>query len=416
MTILRLFGCYVAAGAIFCVMFASGVPQAQQSGQKPVFRTSTTIVEVDVVVQDKDGKFVFGLEAGDLQILEDGRPQLTEQFYVVTHDPTAGRLPESGVAPQTHDRGRRVFVLVFDEGSLSPESMRRVQKGAEAFVTAQMVPGDLGGVFVGDALYQNRLTQDRAALLVGVRSAKPVTDHRQNLLAEFREFPRIPGELDAVRIAEGTAPELSMRIARQACLEDPMACSYAGGVQIVDNLIERKSRLFVAQARILTDRTLRNLRSVIDGLSAVPGRKTVVLLSEGFFIEEMRNEAQMLAARAARGGTTIYSIDGRGLTHGMGAAPDVTRASLPRSTEFDTGDTGPVIFTQGTGGLSLRNIDDISRALNLVASDTSTYYVIGYQPSRTDWDGKLRKIEVKSRIPGLKIRARKGYAAIPLAR
>ena len=415
MSVLRLLGGCLVAGALFCVLSASSAQQTQSSTQKPVFRSSTTVVEVDVVVQDKDGEFVFGLEADDLQIFEDGRPQPIQQFYVVAHDPKAGRMPESGIAPQTAQRGRRVFVLLFDEGSMAAESLMRVQKGAEAFILDQMRPGDLGGVFVDNELYQKRVTADRNALLVAIKSAKPGTEHRQSLLAAFREFPRIPGELDAVRIAEGSA-ELALRLAQQNCREDAVACNYAGGVQAVDNIIERKSRLFVSHSRILTDRTMTNLKSVIDGLSAIPGRKTVVLLSEGFFIEEMRNQAQMLAARAARGGTTIYSIDGRGLTHGMGAAPDVLRASLPRSTEFDTGDTGPVIFTQGTGGFSLRNIDDISRALNMIARDTSTYYVIGYSPTKTNWDGKFRKIEVKSHIPGLKIRARKGYAAIPLTR
>lgn len=381
-----------------------------------MFRSSTTVIEVDVVVQDKGGKFVYGLDSDDLQIYENGQPQAIQQFYLVSHDATASPMPESGIAPQSAERARRVFVLFFDEGSLSPDSLMRVQKGAEAFLSERMGPGDLGGVFAGGMLHQNRVTADRGALLVAARSAKPVIDNRQNLLAPFREFPRIPGELDAVRIAAGTAPEAALRLAQQNCREDPVACQYAGGVNAVDNLIEKKSRLYVSQARIQTDRTLNQLRFVIDGLSAIPGRKTLVLFSDGFFVEEMTNEVRMLAARAARGGTAIYSIDGRGLNHGMGAVPDVTSRSLPRSTEFDTGDTGPVLFTQGTGGFSLRNMDDISRALNLVAYDTSTYYVIGYSPANMVWDGKFRKIEVKTQAKGITIRARKGYAAVQLSR
>ncbi|HEY7475504.1 MAG TPA: hypothetical protein VH679_10865, partial [Vicinamibacterales bacterium] len=54
------------------------------------------------------------------------------------------------------------------------------------------------------------------------------------------------------------------------------------------------------------------------------------------------------------------------------------------------------------------------RALGLVARDTSTYYVMGYQPENTVMDGKLRKIEVKAKAGELRVRARKGYIASPL--
>ena len=65
----------------------------------------------------------------------------------------------------------------------------------------------------------------------------------------------------------------------------------------------------------------------------------------------------------------------------------------------------------GTGGLTIRHIDDVGRAFNLIARDTSTYYVIGYQPANSTMDGTFRKIEVKPNVDGLHIRARKGYVA-----
>ena len=81
---------------------------------------------------------------------------------------------------------------------------------------------------------------------------------------------------------------------------------------------------------------------------------------------------------------------------------------------FDTADDGPTILTEGTGGFIVRNIDDVARAFGLVARDTSTYYVIGYQPTNRVMDGKVRKIEVRTKAKGLKVRARKAYVATPL--
>jgi hypothetical protein len=64
--------------------------------------------------------------------------------------------------------------------------------------------------------------------------------------------------------------------------------------------------------------------------------------------------------------------------------------------------------------LSIRNIDDITRAFGLIVRDTSTYYVIGYQPDNAKLDNKFRKIEVKTARDGLRVRARKGYVASAL--
>ena len=140
----------------------------------------------------------------------------------------------------------------------------------------------------------------------------------------------------------------------------------------------------------------------------------MVLLTEGFFTEETRTQIESMAAQAARGGIAIYTIDGRGLVNTMSANPDVLSTSMARSTALDTGDDGPYLLTAGTGGMMIHGIDDIGRAIRMVAHDTSSYYVIGYQPENGLMDGKFRSIQVKSNAPGLNIRARKGYAAINL--
>ena len=182
----------------------------------------------------------------------------------------------------------------------------------------------------------------------------------------------------------------------------------------VENLIQQKARLYIRQARMMTTHTLQSLETVSRGLAKIPGRKTVVFLTEGFFVEDNRSDLEAIAAQAARNGITIYSIDGRGLINGMATNPDVTLMDRGRVTSFDTGEDGPKILTEGTGGFMVRNIDEMSRGFGLIVRDTSTYYVIGYQPENTTMDGKIRKIEVKASRPGVKVRARKSYAATKL--
>jgi VWFA-related protein len=385
------------------------------ASQQPTFRSGTALVEVDAIILDKQDRFVTGLQASDLELFEDGKPQKIQQFYLVTHDRGAREESVAGqVGIQAAEHGaQRVFVMLFDEGHLADESLIRVKLGAEAFINEQMAPGDVGGVFVGGGMYHGRLTTDKSELLAGVHAVKPAFGNRQSLLAPFREFPRIPTEIDAARITDG-ARELVDELGVKACNEDPGDCMVAGGLQQVENLIQQKARLYIRQARMMTSQTLQNLQTVSRGLSRIPGRKTVVFMSEGFFVEESRGLLQTIAAQAARGGTTIYSIDGRGLINGLSPNPDVVRRERARSTAFDTGEDGPTILTAGTGGIMVRNIDDMSRAFGLIVRDTSTYYVIGYQPDNSTMDGKYRKIELKSSVPNVKVRARKGYAAVAL--
>jgi len=385
--------------------------QTQQQAP-PTFRATTTLVEVDLVVHDAKGQFVPGLTADDLQLLEDGRPQRIEQFYMVTHD-RGGTAPRGVLSPVSEDRARRIFVLLFDEGHLAHESLLRAKAGAERFIRDQMGPGDFGGIFAGGGMYHGRLTSSRGELVAGLQTVKVGFENRQALLAPFREFPRIPGEIDAMRIAEGSL-EVATRLGQKACQDDPFSCQLNGGENQVENLIQQKARLYIRQARILTNNTLQNLRYVVERLAHIPGRKTVVLLSEGFYVEDSRADLQAIAAMAARGGSTIYSIDGRGLIGAPGASTDVLTPDPGRSTAFDTGEDGPNILTAATGGLRVYNVDDIGRALNLVARDTSTYYVIGYQPDNPAMDGSFRKIEVKPLAAGLRVRARKGYTAMAL--
>lgn len=408
----------------FWVVTAPGVatepsqapPPAQTSQQAPqaTFRASTSMVEVDVVIHDKKGDFVGGLKAEDLLLLEDGKPQRIEQFYMVSHERGGQLLPVTGdqeVAPE--DRARRIFVVMFDEGHLAHESLMRTKQGVITFLKENIGPGDFGGIFLNGAMYNGRLTTSVAELLAGVNHVNVGFENRQSLLATFREFPRIPGEIEAMRIAEGSL-EVATRLGIKVCQDDPQSCQLNGGREQVENLIQQKSRLYVRQARMLTYATLQNLRYVISRLSRIPGRKTLVFLSEGFFVEESRDDLLAIGAEAARGGTTIYSIDGRGLIGAPSATSDVLRVEPGRSTAFDSGEAAPVLLTTATGGIRIQNVDDIGRAFNMVVRDTSTYYVIGYRPENSVMDGKFRKIEVKTSISGVNIRSRKGYAAVKL--
>jgi VWFA-related protein len=398
--------------SLVALVLIAAAPHARAQ-QQPTFRSTTALVQVDAIVLDGQGQFLHGLDASDLTLFEDGKPQKIEQFYMVTHDPaTRASLLTAEEAGRPAEAAHRLFILVFDEGHLAPESLMRVQKGAEAFVGKHISPGDAAGVFVNGELFRGRLFTDRGTLLAGVRAAKPVVENRQSLLAAFREFPRIPSENDALRISEGSR-EVAERLASEACRAEAVLCEIEGFAEGVQKKIEQKARFYVRSARVLADRTVQIVSAISESLGQYPGRKTIVLLTEGFFVQDARATIERLAGQAARAGVTIYSIDGRGVAPMTGNS-DASSTGAARATLFDSGEEGPAILTSGTGGFVVRNIDDMTRAFNMIARDTSTYYVLGYSPTNMNMNGKFRKIDVKTSIDGATVRARKGYMATPL--
>ena len=406
-----------ALAATVAIAAAHGAPlrsiHEPQEQRPPVFRSSVQVVEVDIIVRDSQGRFVHDLTADDLEIYEEGRRHGIDIFYLVSRD---APLDPARNIPQVIEtrQAERVFVLIFDQGHLTTESVHRLKRAAETFLRTEFGPGDVGGIFHGGAMANGRLTSSRVELLGALKQVQPSQDSRASRMLVFREFPRINGEYEATRIEGGDARTLA-NLAQQNCQDDPVQCRMEGGLEMVEAQLDRKARQYVDEARAATSRVLRTLSVVAAGVGRVPGRKTVVLMTEGFFSEEARPVLQQIAAQAARSGVTVYALDGKGTRSVAGRdLPDAATTGAPVRTSFDTAADGPQILAATTGGFVIRGTNDLLHGLTRIAEDTSTYYVAGYTPALQKLDGSMRNIEVKSKRQGLQVRARKAYLATPL--
>jgi VWFA-related protein len=393
--------------------------QAQQPPRLPTFKSATALVEVDIIAYDAGGRFVPGLTADDFEILEDGRPQQVQHFYLVTGRPAAGSgaVPhiDSGL-PRSPDRtDRRVFVFFFDGDHLSTASLLRLKNAAMDFVNGEMRPDDFAGVYVNGRLVNGHLTNQKQELLDAIRGAEASSDNTETRARMLVEFPRIDSYLEAAQIESGDRATLADAGQRACGGDEARLCAAEGGREFVEDKLQRKARLFIDLSRHAAGDTLRSLGYVIHNLSGLPGRKTLVMLSEGFFTQDARSNLPLVAGQAARAGVTIYCLDARGTAARSGVAPavDPSLRAGGLSGIGDTSDEPLDILAAQTGGLTIRRSDDFRKSIADIGTDTSTYYVLAYTPDNTALDGKYRRITLKAKPEGLTLRARRGYVASP---
>jgi VWFA-related protein len=410
---------------------AARPPQAPkpQAPAAPAFRLSTTLVEVDATVTDKNGNFVDALTLNDFELLDDGVPQQVQVLFrvagskVTTLAPlplaATDAAPNAGV-PASPDQAQlvqskppqRVYILFFDQEHLDQNSFTRVQRSAETFLATKFQEGDVGGVLMGSTMVGNRLTTDRQALVAAVKTAT-LNPGQTILRNELALYPRLAAA-EAVRIALFDDQRILNQAADRAAREGPET----GGRNAPDlrPMIMEKSRQAVAQMQRSTATTLKAMQGLLSGLARVPGRKSVLFMTEGFFFEESWADLRILVGQAARANVRIYTIDALGLRRNADGTelssmnPLETAGQVPLGA-YNTTEEGPNMLANDTGGYVIRRTNDFGAAMAEIARDAGSYYVLGFSPAESSLTGQFRELTVKVKRSGLNVRARRGYLA-----
>lgn len=140
---------------------------------------------------------------------------------------------------------------------------------------------------------------------------------------------------------------------------------------------------------------LKTTSNLFDGLEGIAGAKTVVLVSAGFGVGSgVRGQVDNVVRGAARAGARVYAIDPMGLQR-VGGPPDLLST-----------------LSHDTGGLLFFHENNFGRALDAIAADAGVYYLLGVRTLNRRFDGRYREIDVRVKVPGVKVRARRGYLAV----
>jgi VWFA-related protein len=405
---------WLATAVVLCAVLFGIRPSAFgiADSQQPVYKSTADVVEVDAIVTDRSGRFVRDLRLDEIEILEDGKLQRLGALYLVDRgvamEASAG-APARDTAQDAGTPIRRAFFFLFDQEHLTPGALNRVRTGVERFISTEFRDGhDLASLYAMGASGQVRMTSEREELLRSVRGIRFRGDVAARL-ADFRDWPRIVNDVEALRIDQEDTAVLNTA-AMRACAEEPVR----NCLDQAEMLLRKKARRFARDAESSVNRTLQALTAAASGLARLDGRKTLVFMTEGFFPDSQRAVLRTVTGAAGRAGVAIYVVDARGLDKSSpGSVQETAPADTFASNAFDTREDPGDELANGTGGLVIRNVNDGAKAMAAIAADTGTYYVIGYIPDDTTLDGRFRPIEVRVKREGVVVRARRGYVASP---
>lgn len=409
----------------------SATQPAQTAQQQPAYESSsvlkikTRLVVVDVVARDGKGNPITDLTQDDFTVLEDGKEQKVRIFNFQKPDATAASAPPASAPagrPNVIDNlphfqsGHALNVILMDGLNTSRVNQAYMRESMIKFLAKLPANVPIAVYLLADRLRMVQdFTTDPELLKKVVQSFKGKNSPLLNEAADGSPLPAIlPG------ISQSLPPQMAGQI---RAFQD----------QLTMNLTDQ--RAFI---------TLAALNSLARTLSGYPGRKNLIWISEtfpydvmlsltaaksGFSDHNYSNDVARTGNMLSDSQVAIYPVDARGLANsslysvnnntdqygnplgsatlgrGMGARMDVEADDrmASRTTMND--------LAERTGGRAFYNTNELDSAVLDSIQDGGTYYTLGYYPENKEWNGAFRKIQVKARRSGVKLRYRIGYFA-----
>lgn len=400
--------------------------------QRPTFRAAVDLIAVDVQVVTREGHPVADLDSKAFSVTIDGRDRRVVSVDHVQHSPaTVSSPPTMATGPSARNEWpasgpvARTFLLAFDAGSFSVAESRRAAQSARAFVD-RLEPNDLAGIYAYPFGPRVAPTSDRAS----VRSAlATVTGGAQPMSSQFHLTPAEVIDINAELTGMPVAPIFGQLGGRSNSLASTLSgsqadtlrrvllreCGSENDLQCAQNIEREVANLaFFYEGEIA--REIGDLGSVIRGLSELPGRKTVVVISAGMPAADrpgarpsVGDLARVLGEEAARANASIYALFFDLTTYQMFSAENARSNRMPVSQARESSVLSRFLdqFASTSGGTMIRVVTGSGEgAFGQVLRETSAYYLLGVAPAEADRDGRLHRLKVKVDAQGSTVRSR----------
>jgi VWFA-related protein len=374
------------------------------------FKTKVNLVLVPVVVRDGQGRAVGNLKQEDFQVFDKGKPQVITKFSIEKSGSHAIAPPTNSDATAA-DPGtpmaipERYIGYVFDDVHLAFGDLARVRDATDRHLASVESTARVA-IFTTSGQTTLDFTDDRQKLHEALMRLQP----RPIIGSSMGECPQVDYYMaDAIQ-------NKSDQQALQAATQEAMTCMFLnpaqpGSLQTAQSAARSAAQRNLHQGEHDSHVSLTVLKDVIRRMAAMPGQRSMILVSPGFFTTfDMVQEKTEIVDRAIHSNVIISALDARGLYtivpggDASQATIDVTAAAMKTRYQMDSALAQADLLaelTEGTGGSFFHN------------SDAPEYfYVLGFAPQNLKLDGTFHRLKVALKEPNkLALQARRGYYA-----
>lgn len=406
-----------------CAQFAKAQtdPSAPDGTVKIVVNANAVLVPV--VVRDSQGRAVGDLKKEDFQIFDKNKPQAISGFSIQKRVKDGSHLTGAGPTPASTGTAQsitpkpdhstmtpdRFIVFLFDDFHLSAGDLAQIQKAATKMVAGSLADSDLAAI-VSISGASSGLTRDRAKLQDAIMKLKA-----QSLLRPVGRICPDIGYYEADRIQNKRDP-----MAVDMAVENTLVCCDCPrdvAKVLVDNAASESLQTGDRDVRV----TLGAVSEVVRKMGAMPGQRTLILVSPGFLTmtpDALTMKSQILD-RAAQSNVTINAVDARGLyttaldasDRSRGSAMSERTASQYRGYSMVLNEDVMAELADGTGGTYFHNSNDLEGGFQALTVVPEYVYLLEMSLQNVKQDGAYHPLKVKLVQDNLKLEARRGYFA-----
>ena len=393
-------------------------PEVSSHDEMPTFKVKVNLVEVRVVVRDAKGHSVDNLKQESFQLFDNGKPQVISKFSIerASDKPKMSGNQATEAASETPPENtpttptnvaiaQRFIAYLFDDMHLQFPDLAQARNAA-AKQMESLRPEDRAAIFTTSGQTRLDFTADRAQLIATMN----------------RIVPRPPAGhtvIDCPNVTDYMADLIANRHDPQAMLvamQDATNC----GAPPNQVAVEAAARRVLQTADEAVQVSLNSLQAIVRRISALPGQRTIILVSPGFLNSDYLPREADIAERALHSSVIINTLDARGLYTTM---PDASETRSPSAniaglmTQYNIAEQQAYQdvlsdLADATGGQFFHNNNDLEDGFRRLASPPEVSYLLGFSPPNLKLNGLYHKLKVTLKPPAEgSIQARKGYYA-----
>jgi VWFA-related protein len=385
----------LAGAAAVCLAGAGILAQ-----QPPTFRSGIEVVVIDVTVVTRAGQPVGDLRPGDFTVTVDGKPRSVASAQFLKYETRTTTVREKTAvpappAPPAAPPPPRNVLIVIDEDSMEPADGLPAKQAAIAFLD-KLAPGDRVGVAAiprlrAQVTFTTR-RQDARKAIGGIIPGPPTDTYEFNI-----------GLAEAFDAERGFSDVIARVIGRECARDyDPRSCPERVKVELRQRQID---------AHLRGQRSLDALFALGEAMAGVEGPKTVVLISGGMPMPDIRGSDAFSRVEAAfaAGQASLYTLHLERSFFGR-----AKKEASPTQVQDDALERdGIENTTSAIGGTLLLGVGALDQYFDRVVTEMSGSYLLGIEVAHADRDGRPHQVEVKVARSGLDLRARKRYVIEP---